>query len=276
MSYKPTFRSDHKATPTDPLSRPREVKVESSVTSYDLRNLAPRPSREPEKKEKVGGDTARSEVVERLRREVGYLEGQVERQAVDISRLRGERDFLRGRCKRRDDRIAELKRDISKMRVSSREAAEAHARQVQEMRERSKQKEELLEARSAELSGAQAFLSTADRLSEMEVVDIVRDLNEHIYQVAVSLTEGWEKLEPPRRATGRMKPNLTSQTRVPVLVQLARKRDFTALTFLLQSCLCSLVVSMTSRWGHYRELEALRHVYQNVSASGEHHIIDAR
>ena len=38
----------------------------------------------------------------------------------------------------------------------------------------------------------QTFLSTAGRLSE--VLSIVRDLDKNIYQVAVSLTEGWTKM----------------------------------------------------------------------------------
>jgi len=193
-----------------------------------------------------------------------------------MSGLRGEIEYLKGRCEHRDDWITELERDIAKMRVSSREAAEAHAQQVRAIQERSNQKEELLEVRFAELSGAQTFLSTADRLSKTEVLDIVRDLSENIYQVAVSLTEGWEKLQPPPpQVTDRMDANLTFQSRVPVLVQLARKRDSTGLTFLLQSCLCSQAVSMTSRWDNRRELELLKYVYKHVSASGEHRIIDA-
>ena len=86
---------------------------------------------------------------------------------------------------------------------------EAQARQARAMQERLRQTEELLEARAAELSGAQTFLSTADRLSEMEVLSIVRDLNENIYQVTVSLTEGWEKLESSQ-ATGRIELDPTS------------------------------------------------------------------
>jgi len=66
--------SDYKANLTDPLPRPHEGKVESSAASHNLRTLAPRPRSEPEKKE-ARGDTARSEEVERLWREVGYLKG---------------------------------------------------------------------------------------------------------------------------------------------------------------------------------------------------------
>ena len=193
----------------------------------------------------------RAEEVGRLRREVGELKGLVE------------------------NRIATLEHGIEKLRTSQQEAAGAQARQTRGVQERLKKIEELLEARSAELSGAQIFLPTADRLSEMEVLSIVRDLNENIFQVAVGLTEGWEKLEPPQ-ATGPIEVDLTSQSRDPVLVQLTRKRDPTGLNFLLQLHLCYLAVKVTSSWVHDPELDVLQRIYQGLSASGEHHIIDTK
>ena len=229
------------------------------------------PFREPEKRR----DTAVDEEAGRLQREVGELEGVVDKYKGEVLRLRGEEARLMGKCRRRDDRIARLEYVNAEMRGSWQEAMEAQARQARAMQERLKQTEELLEARSAELSGAQTFLSTADRLSEMEVLSIVRDLNENIYQVAVSLTEGWEKLKSPQ-ATGRIEVDLTSQPRVIVLIQLARNRDLTGLTFLLQSFLCYQAANMTSSWAHNRELGVLKSVYQHLSALGEHRIINTK
>lgn len=137
------------------------------------------------------------------------------------------------------------------------------------LREQLERTEELLAARTNELSGTHAFLSTADRLSEVEVLAIVRDLNENIYQVAVQLTEEWEKFDPPP-ATGREGVAPTSRPRVPALLQLVRNRDPASLTFLLQSWLCSQVVGMTSSWSHDGELALLESIYQRLSASGEY------
>ena len=95
-----------------------------------------------------------------------------------------------GKCKYREGRIAELEHEIAKLRVSQQEAVEAQARKTRAVQERLKETEELLEAGSAELSGAQTLLSTADHLSEMRVLSIVRGPNENIYQVAIGLTEG--------------------------------------------------------------------------------------
>lgn len=145
---------------------------------------------------------------------------------------------------------------------------EGETRQARTLGERLTRTEELLAARSAELSEAHTFLSTTDRISEVEVLSIVRDLNENIYQVANHLAEEWEKLEPP--ATSRIDPDPASQSPVPILVQLARDRDSTGLTYLLQSCLCHQAANMTSSWDRSQELGILESVYKRLSASGGH------
>jgi N-acyl-L-homoserine lactone synthetase len=226
----------------------------------------PKPLREPEKGEERRGNTAMIKEMERLRREIFKYRG-------DILRLERGEERLWVKCGRRDNRIEELEQKIAGMRSSWAEIMEAEAGKARTVQKRLKQTEELLETRTAELSGAQAFLSTADRLSEMEVLSIVRDLNENIYQVAVSLTEEWEKLEPPQ-ATARMNPDPTPQPRVHVLVQLARNRDLTGLTYLLQLHLCYQAMNMTSSWARNPDLGTLKQVYQSLSASGEHHIIN--
>ena len=207
-----------------------------------------------------------TEEVERLRREADEYRGE-------IRRLRAEEEKLIGKCKRRDDWIAQLENENAELSSSFREATEAQARQARLMQERLKQTEELLEVRTARLSEAQTFLSTEDHLSEMEVLSIVRDLNENILQLAASLTAAWERLRPSQ-ATGPIKVDLTSQPHHSVLVQLARKQDLTGLTFLLQSRLCCQAVIMTSSWVHNQEPGRLGSVYRHLSASGEHRIIN--
>ena len=213
-------------------------------------------------------DAARSEA-RRLQREIEGLNGQLEKQRADLARLRREEEKLTKDCERKGNRIATLEHEIGQMRHSYQEDAQRRTQQMRAVEERLKLTEELLATRSAELSGAHAFLSTTDRLSEVEVLSIVRDLNENIYQVAVHLTEEWEKLESSQ-ATNQMDVDPTSQPRVPILVQLVRNRDPTGLTFLLQSYLCSQAAEMTSSWGRQQELAILESIYQRLSASGEH------
>jgi len=226
--------------------------------------------------EEGGADNVRSRELRRLRREIEDLKGQVESQGAEMVKLRGEEEALVKECEHKRSRVAELESEIGQMRGHHREDAQRRTQHIQATEERLRRTEELLATRSAELTGAQAFLSTTDHLSEAEVLGIVRDLNENIYQVAVKLTEEWENLESPL-ATSRMEVDPASQPSVPVpvpvLVQLVRDRDYTGLTFLLQSCLCSQVVNMTSSWGHHQELAALDSVYQRISASGKYRIV---
>ena len=232
------------------------------------------------------GDTERAE-----QRGRGGLKGLVAKQKADIQRLEQK---LIAECGYRDDRIAKLEQggarleqenvklekenvkleqENARLHGSLKEAVEAQARQARSMQERLKKTEELLQARAAEVSEAQTFLSNVDRLSEIDVLGIVRDLNENIYQVAIILARAWEKLDSSQ-VTGPIGVDLTSQHRDPILIQLARKRDLAGLTYLLQSFLCHQAVDMTSSWAHSRELGALEYVYQRLSASSEHHIIN--
>jgi len=214
------------------------------------------------------GDPLMAEDVAKLRREL-------DRYKREVSRLRDAEEYLRGKCERREKRLAELRHEYVEVHGSLEEALETQTRQTRATQERLKQTEQLLDARTAELSGAQAFLSTADRLSEMEVLSIVRDLNENIYQLAVNLTEEWEKLESSQ-PTGQPNGDPTSQPGIPVLIQLTRNRDSTGLTYTLQSDLCFQAMNMTSSWAHDKELGVLRHIYKRLSASGEHHIIETK
>ncbi|KAF9648387.1 hypothetical protein BDM02DRAFT_3115417 [Thelephora ganbajun] len=168
-----------------------------------------------------------------------------------------------------------LGQEIERIHDLYQKIVEEQIQRTRAVEQRLKQTEELLATRSAELSEARTFLSTTDRLSEVEVLGIVRDLNEIIFQIAVTLTEEWEKLESSQVA-GRMDVDPISRPHTPTLVQLARNRDLTGLTFLLQSTLCSQAAKMTSGWVHHPEFGILKSVYKNMSTSGERHIVDPR
>ena len=272
MSDDSTHRGHSKVTLTNSLSPPRGSMVESSTASRDRDTSTPRPPREPERER--GEDTVVAQETRQLRREVEHLRGLVDREGANIAALSEEREKLIRMCRRRDDQIVNLKHEIAGVHGSYQEVVEAQIRQIEAVQGQLKQTEELLETRSAELSGAHAFLSTADRLSETEVLNTVRDLNESIYQVAVGLVEEWEKLDSSQ-VTTRMDVDPTSRPDVPTLVRLARGRDVMGLTFLLQTCLCFLAVEMTSSWGRHQESAVLGSIYKHLSASGENHIVDS-
>jgi len=216
-----------------------------------------------EVEERVGA--VMSEEARQLQGEIVDLKWWVERQAAHMGRLRTEGEQLMRKYERRGNRIQELEHTVGLYQ----EDAQRRNQYILTMEEWLKQTEELLATRSAELTGAQAFLSTMDRLSEEDMFGIIRDLNKNVYQIAVDLTEEWEKLGSPH-TTNPMDVDPASQPCAPALVQLTRNRDPMGLTFLLQSCLCSQVASMTSSWGHHQELAVLESIHQRLSASGKH------
>ena len=243
-----------------------------SGSSTESQDRFPLPSESSEGAERATEDgragNSRFDEVRQLQTEMGGLKGQLERQAAEMARLRAEREELRRECKNKEYRIVELIRENG----SHREHAQRQAQHILAAEEGLKQTEEILATRSAELAGAEAFLSTTDRISEAEVLGIVRDLNESIYQVAVNLTEEWEKPQSSQDINP-MDRVLTSQPDFPLLVQQVHNRNSTVLTFLFQSCLCSEVATMTSRWARHPELAMLGSIHHRLSSSGEHRVV---
>ena len=285
MSENPPPPVHPAVAPTYPHPPPGESKavLPPQPPPRDQRPLTANPPKDPEwkeegreeMKEERGGDTTRSGEAWRLRREIGYLKGLVEKQQAEISRLREAEEIMKGKLERRENKISKLDHDLQKMQSNWQEAEKVHARQTQGMQERLKRTEELLTSRSAELSGAQAFLCTTDRLSEMEVLGIVRELNENIYLVTASLTEGWVEMESSK-PPDKVELDLTSRQRPLVLVQLARNRDLTGLSFLIQLHLCHYATNMISSWAHNKDFVLIKDVYQRLSASGEYQIMHAK
>jgi len=185
---------------------------------------------------------------------------KIDAQKVEIFRLKGWKEWYAKKYRGVKERVAELEREIEKASEAHQETLGKQDQCSQAMADRLAQTEELLAVRSAELAVAQSFLWTTDGLSEAEVLDIVRDLNENIFQVAANLTEEWEKLGPSRAngfAVDQRDIDYLSHFHGPVLIQQALKRDPVAVTFLVQSCLCCLAMDITSSWRRNWELAEL-------------------
>jgi len=207
-----------------------------------------------------------------LQREIRESKKQPGKEKAEKKESKWERGKPGVEGKAKDEEIKKLEHEIRGMR----ESAEREAKRIQVMEEQLKQTQELLATRTAELSGTHTFLSTKDRLPEAEVLGFVRDLNENIFQVAVKLTEGWEKLGPPRATSKKDADPNSRPPRVPALVRLVRNRDPASLTFLLQTRLCSQATGMTSSWRRHREGAVLESIYQRLSTSGEGRIVDTK
>jgi hypothetical protein len=222
------------------------------------------------------GRVVRSEKVKDPRRVMDGLaewrEATIDAQEVEIIQLKRRRARDAQKYREAEERIVELEHEIWKASEAHQETLKKQEQRFQEMAGRLTRTEELLAARSAELAGAQSFLSTNDRLSEAEVLDIVRDLNENIFQVAANLTEEWEKLGSSRASGFTMDKHdidTFSQFFGCALIRPALNRDPAAVTLLVQSLLCYLATDITSSWRHDREAAILGPIYQRLSASGK-------
>jgi len=224
-----------------------------------------------------GERAVESEEVKGLRGATMSLEERqkvkINAQKTEILRLKGWKERYTRKYRGVKERVAELEREIGKVSEAHQKTLEKRDQGAQAMADRLARTEELLATRSAELALAQSFLSTADGVSEAEVLDIVRDLNENVFQVAANLTEEWEKSGSSRAnryIIDKRGIDYFSEIHGPVLVQRALNRDTEAVTFLIQSCLCSLASDIASSWSHDRKLAGLESVYQRLSGSGKH------
>jgi len=174
------------------------------------------------------------------------------------------------KCSKANERIVELEHEIEKVSEAYQEVFENQDRRIQAMGDLLTRTEELLATGSTELSGTQSSSSTASRLSEAEVLGIVRDLNENVFQVAANLTEEWEKLGSSRSSQFTITQNdveALSRFYGPALIQSGLNRNPAAVTLLVQSCICHIIMQITSWWRHDQELATLGPVYQGLSAS---------
>lgn len=229
-------------------------------------------SQEPEE-----GRTPEPEEAKGQREEMESLiqkhKAEIDAHSAEIVKLRASREKYANWYLTHKDRIGELTRQSEEDAKSYRESSRKWDQRTRALEAELAQTKELLAARSTELSGAQSFLSMTDRLSEAEVLGLVRDLNENIFQVAANLTEEWEKLRSSSRYRNLIPtPDFETVSRAygRAIVGRVRRRHPAALTFLVQSYLCDVVMQLTSSWHCNKELNMLSSVYNQLSAIGEH------
>ena len=198
------------------------------------------------------------------------LKAQIDSHKAEIFHLKKWKELYTKKYRTAKERIAELEHTVEETSRAYKEDLAKQDRRIKAMADELAQTKELLAVRSTELAGAQSFLSTKDRISEAEVLDIVRDLNENIFQVSANLTEEWEKLRSSQSKRHRISTEYIdaySKSYGPTLVHYALRRNTPAVTYLIQSCLCDSAAEIVSSW-HSKELRVLGSVYQRISASG--------
>jgi hypothetical protein len=206
------------------------------------------------------------------------IEDMVERQEAIIKAQAAEILLLKeryvGGYRMAKERIVELEVEIEGISKTNKETLEKQNQRIREMEDQLRRTKKLSTANSTKNTREKSLSSPPNHISDTELLVIVRDLNENVFQVAANLAEEWEKLSSESRtdrpAIAEENVNTFSRSYVPTLVQQVLDRNPLAVTLLVQSCLCELVAQITSSWRHNRELRILRSVFRYLSASGKH------
>lgn len=197
----------------------------------------------------------------------------IDNQRAELSRLNSWNDRYSRKYRSAKDRVAELEHQLGERSRAYNQAVAKRDQRIQALEDELTRTKELLAARTTELSGAQSFLSTADRRSEADVLGIVRDLNENIFQVAANLTEEWENYRSGRSSRFKISKeniNAFSESFGPALVHQVLDRDSAAVTYLVQTCLCDFATRASSNWRHRDEFKTLNSIHERLSASGKY------
>jgi hypothetical protein len=198
-------------------------------------------------------------------------EAMINAQAAEILRLK---ERYVGGYRMAKERIVELEVEIEGISRTHEGALEKQNQRIREMEDQLRQSKELSTADSKENTGTKSLSSPPNRISDTELLEIVRELNENVFRVAATLAEESEKFSSKSR-TDRFTiagENIDTFSRlyIPTLVRQVLDRNPVAVTLLVQSCLCELVAQITSGWRHSQELKILRSVFRHLSSSGKH------
>lgn len=202
---------------------------------------------------------------------VGALKVQTDRLKADVDEAQRQLLDARGEA-------AAVRKELA----TAEERALQNRRELDAMRVKYEQSQELLQARTAELKAAQAFLTTADKLSNVDVVNLVDALNAEILQISAMVADAFtfgpksgegtmdsdsaEVEEALARATETVGPRM-----VQLLMSSEHHEDPILVQIAFQGGLCAYVQWIISSW--YFESpdneELLRNVYNHVRDSGE-------
>ena len=216
----------------------RELDQHIQRQAYDIRFMQDVACRETREKEQL----------QATKRDLEATAKQMERQHRDM-----------------DQHIQHLTNDIHTIQD---EARRAEAKRLQTVK--------LLEERTTELKGAQAFLTKADSLSGADVIGMVESLNSEILQVSAFMADTLKCGYPPM-ATEEVEQMAAQASRVlgNRMVRLLRSKqpdgDPMLIQIALQACMVSLCKEMTSSWDLHDPQchHILATIYARIQQTGE-------
>ena len=194
------------------------------------------------------------------RREKDRVQADFDQAMVKLQAMREERKGLQGALFKASagneqmkqvaqQQLAELRGQLS----TAQQMVKEGEQQVRILREEIRNKDIMLETRGAELQGAQAYLSTVDRLSHAEALDQAQHLNAQILQLAAQIADSLP-LEGPVAPSAQPKEHRKSvqrsigTTMVRALLRMRRTPDRTLVQVAIQASLCDFVTWISTAW----------------------------
>jgi hypothetical protein len=147
-------------------------------------------------------DAGRNAELSTLRRSLSATRSDAEVKDEALAELTGELESMKSRLEdlqmllESTQRRNQMLEDQVKQQVEEEQGLKDEARQ---MKARHAQAAQLLETRTLELRGAEAFLTKADALSGADIIGMLNTLNSEIYQTAALVAESFEFKQKGRR-----------------------------------------------------------------------------
>jgi hypothetical protein len=235
------------------------------------------------------------------------MQRTIDGQRQQITSLTQERVSLREEVKRKEEKLARSEREQSRLQHEIRDlrdslAQSQHQGRVQQQQLQRQEQENkilqteshqlkdqyahtaaLLETRTSELKGAQAFLTKADSLSGAEVTSMVEGLNSEILQTAAFMADSFEFAGPlPPTAMERNEARerieyMLGKRMSTMLSSVQHSEDPMLVQIALQSCLvwhCVCFIQALSFGESSDAYKVIENIYQRVKQAGE--IYDCR
>lgn len=197
---------------------------------------------------------------------VGYLEEDVGNAKKRLEEVARELELSRVQTQTLVERGKSLATEVQWLNGETQRLNHDHAQTV-----------ELLQTRTAELKGAQAFLTKADHLSGADVIGLVEGLNSEIMQIAAFMAESFvseekmkrvidtseEESDELRDARGQATEVLGTNM-VELLRTFQHQDDPILLQIAFQACMCAYTHWIISSW--YFEDPEIEHVLNEIFA----------
>jgi len=198
---------------------------------------------------------------------VGYLEEDVGNAKKRLEQVERELELSRVQNQKLVERGKSLATEVQWLNGETQRLNHDHAQTV-----------ELLQTRTAELKGAQAFLTKADRLSGADVIGMVEGLNSEIMQIAAFMAESFvseekmmkrgvtaseEESDELKDARGQATEVLGTNM-VDLLRTFQHQDDPILLQIAFQACMCAYTHWIISSW--YFEDPEIEHVLSEIFA----------